>query len=62
MAETYCPACGTQMRCKVENLPIGADGFSPLMSTLLDGYEVDLYACPKCGKVELFTANFRARE
>ena len=28
------------------------------MTLLADHYEVDLYACPQCGKVELYTAGF----
>ena len=28
------------------------------MTLLADTYEVDLYACPVCGKVELYTAGF----
>ena len=30
----------------------------PVMSLLMEQYEVDLYACPVCGKVELYTAGF----
>lgn len=29
-----------------------------MMTLLADQYEVDLYACPQCGKVELYTAGF----
>lgn len=53
-----CPACGAEMVLKLENFSIGADGGGGLMTLLADTYEVDLYACPKCGKVELYTAGF----
>ena len=43
---------------KLENFSIGADGGGGLMTLLADHYEVDLYACPQCGKVELYTAGF----
>lgn len=51
-----CPNCPGQMKLKLKDFRIGAHG-----DTLLgDGYNVDLYACPECGKVEMFTANFAA--
>ena len=53
-----CPACGGEMELKLENFSIGADGGGGLMTLLADTYEVDLYACPVCGKVELYTAGF----
>lgn len=53
-----CPACGAEMELKLENFSIGADGAGGLMTLLADTYEVDLYACPVCGKVELYTADF----
>lgn len=53
-----CPNCGNSMTCKLQNFSIGADGGGGLMSLLSDHYEVDLYACPQCGKVELYTAGF----
>ena len=53
-----CPTCGAEMVLKLENFSIGADGGGGLMTLLADTYEVDLYACPKCGKVELYTADF----
>lgn len=43
---------------KLEHFSIGADGGGGLMTLLADQYEVDLYACPQCGKVELYTAGF----
>ena len=51
-----CPACGAVLERKLENFSIGADGGGGLMTLLADHYEVDLYACPQCGKVELYTA------
>lgn len=53
-----CPACGAELELKLENFSIGADGGGGLMTLLADTYDVDLYACPKCGKVELYTADF----
>lgn len=53
-----CPACGAMLERKLENFSIGADGGGGLMTLLADHYEVDLYACPQCGKVELYTAGF----
>lgn len=41
-----------------QNFSIGADGGGGLWTLLADQYEVDLYACPACGKVELYTAAF----
>lgn len=58
--EISCPACGAAMERKLENFTIGTDGGGGLFSSLLhDQYDVDLYACPRCGKVELYTANFQ---
>lgn len=56
--QKLCPICGNPMTCKLQNFSIGADGGGGLMSLLSDQYEVDLYACPQCGKVELYTAGF----
>lgn len=53
-----CPACGAEMELKLERFSIGADGNGGLMSLLMEQYDVDLYACPACGKVELYTAGF----
>ena len=53
-----CPACGAILERKLEHFSIGADGGGGLMTLLADQYEVDLYACPQCGKVELYTAGF----
>ena len=49
-----CPHCSTLMDLKLNNFMIGSHGDA----LLGDRYEVDLYACPKCGKVELFTTGF----
>lgn len=57
-----CPACGAEMALKLEDFSIGADGGGGLMTLLADTYEVDLYACPKCGKVEMYTADFDPEE
>lgn len=55
-----CPGCGGEMACKLKNFRIGADGGGGLDSLFAEQYNVDLYACPECGKVELYTANFAA--
>lgn len=60
--EKACPVCGTEMELKLENFSIGADGGGGLMTLLADTYEVDLFACPVCGKVELYTARFFREE
>ena len=51
-----CPACGGTLECKLKNLSIGPDGGGGLASLFYSQYEVDLYACPTCGKVELYNA------
>ncbi len=61
--EIFCPACGAAMERKLQNFTIGTDGGGGLLSGLWhDQYDVDLYACPRCGKVELYTANFQKQE
>ena len=57
-----CPACGAEMELKLENFSIGADGGGGLLTLLADLYDVDLYACPQCGKVEMYTANFQPKQ
>ena len=51
-----CPACGAELELKLQEFSIGADGGGGLLTLLADTYTVDLYACPQCGKVELYTA------
>ncbi len=61
--EVLCPACGAAMERKLQNFTIGLDGGGGLLSGLWhEQYDVDLYACPQCGKVELYTANFQKKE
>ena len=57
-ARKSCPVCGTPMECKLQNFSIGADGGGGLATLLATQYSVDLYACPQCGKVELYTAGY----
>lgn len=57
MEEKKCPSCSAGMECKLTDLALSSYG----RVLLSDVYEVDLYACPKCGKVELYTANFRPK-
>lgn len=51
-----CPNCAATMELKLKDFRIGAYADS----LLGDRYDIDLYACPECGKVELYTANFAA--
>lgn len=51
-----CPACGAGLECRLRNFSIGSDGYGGLSSMGLPTYSVDLYACPRCGRVELYTA------
>ena len=51
-----CPNCEAQMALTLKDFIIGSYGDS----LLGDRYHVDLYACPECGKVEMYTANFAA--
>lgn len=60
--KVLCPACGAEMELKLQNFSIGRDGGGGLMSLLMEQYDVDLYACPQCGKVELYTADFQKKE
>ena len=57
-----CTACGADLELKIRNLSIGADGYGGFTSLGLEQYQVDLFACPKCGKVELYTASFKTEE
>lgn len=52
----HCSACGAVLERKLTDFSIGADGYGGLTSLGMPQYNVDLYACPKCGKVELYTA------
>ena len=54
----HCPNCSALMELKLENFSIGADGGGGLVTLLAAQYAVDLYACPQCGKVELYTTGF----
>lgn len=55
-----CPVCGTAMELRLSGLSIGSDGMSVLSVLTAQQCTVDLYACPKCGKVELYTAGFQS--
>lgn len=55
-AARKCPVCGSSLACRLKDFSIGADGGGGLLTLLADTYVVDLYACPVCGKVELYTA------
>jgi len=61
--KVLCPACGAEMERRLEGFTIGLDGGGGLLSGLWhEQYDVDLYACPRCGKVELYTAGFQKEE
>ena len=62
VAGKNCPVCNYPMERKHKNFQLGADGYGGLSSTGLPQYLVDLYACPKCEKVELYTARFQSSE
>lgn len=51
-----CPNCQAQMNLTIKDFRIGSYGDN----LLGERYDVDLYACPECGKVEMYTANFAA--
>ena len=40
------------------NSALRRDGGGGLMAMAMPSYDVDVYACPQCGRVELFTAGF----
>ena len=44
------PGCGGKLECERENVRLGREGLPD------ESYSVDVFACPRCGKVELFTA------
>lgn len=55
-----CPNCSGQMELKIKDFRIGMDGGGGFNALWYDQYDVDLYACAECGKVEMYTANFAA--
>ena len=52
----HCPACGGMLERRLRNFSIGADGYGGLTSLGLEQFEVDLYVCAKCRRVELYAA------
>ncbi len=44
------PDCDGRLECEKEGVLLGREGL------LYEEYSVDIFACPRCGKVELFTA------
>ena len=53
----HCPACGGMLERRLRNFSIGADGYGGLTSLGLEQFEVDLYVCAKCRRVELCRVN-----
>ncbi len=61
MSRMNCLRCGTEMLYQArENLQKGDCGpwVGNLNFSLQGGFEVDIYTCPKCGKIELFQPGF----
>lgn len=59
-AEKRCSACGGTMECKRTNFSIGTDGNGGLFGLFAsDLVDVDLYLCPRCGKIDLYALNFQ---
>lgn len=56
-----CSACGATLECRLRNFFIGQDGYGGLSSLGLPSYEVDLFSCPRCGKIELYDAQFSSQ-
>ena len=56
-----CTACGTMLVCRLRNFSIGQDGYGGLSSLGLPSYEVDLFSCPRSGKVELYEPQFSSQ-
>ena len=52
----HCPACGGTLERRLRKFSIGADGYGGLTSIGLEQFEVDLYVCSKCRRVELYAA------
>lgn len=44
-----CVRCGSKLKLQKESYPMGSALFS-------QRFHVDIYACPRCGRVELFEA------
>ena len=51
ISDLLCPACGTSLELRRERLTLGRRDV-----LLAPWYNVDLFACPRCGRVELYTA------
>ena len=48
------------MECKRTGFSIGTDGNGGLFGLLVsDLVDVDLYLCPRCGKIDLYAHNFQ---
>lgn len=58
-----CSSCGAELELQVGGFTIGLDGGGGLLAAeLYSQYDVDLYTCPRCGKVELYTAGFQRED
>ena len=55
-----CSDCGAPMERKLKDFFLG-EGRGGLAALVAGSYMVDLYACPQCGKVGLYTAGFRPK-
>lgn len=59
MKEIFCLRCDREMRhVRREKLQLGQTGwiFGDLPNLLAGAMEVDIYACPACGKLEFFSS------
>lgn len=56
-----CSACGAILECRLRNFSIGRDGGGGFPTLVLPHYEVDLFSCPRCGKIELYDAQFSSQ-
>lgn len=51
-----CPRCGEELKLEMREFSLGGDGHGGLSSLFVVQYDVDIYLCPQCGKVELYAA------
>ncbi len=50
MSDKICPVCNEKLKLEESNYPMG----SAFLKT--DRVHADIYSCPKCGRIELFSA------
>lgn len=52
--EKCCTYCKSKLTLDMRKYGLGGDGYGGLSSLLMEQYEVDIYRCPRCGRIELF--------